>query len=119
MGSTAATLTTFHLSDLHLGQTSPDLRSAVVCEDVSGLAIDSLEAAQAPGADPVLRFHQVRDALVRGCQPTEGTDVFLMVAGAKSAAISLMANDFSRVKRLVEIKGDVPQASIAEIGNRR
>jgi hypothetical protein len=30
-----------------------------------------------------------------------------------------MANDFSRVKKPIELKGDVPQQRVAEVGNRR
>jgi hypothetical protein len=86
---------------------------------VSGLAIDSLQAPQAKGGASILRFHQVREALIRGCQPRQGTDVFLTVSGTDSESINLMANDFSKIKRPLELKGDVPQASIAEIGNRR
>jgi hypothetical protein len=107
-----------HLAGLRLRWQAPDLRSAVLCEDVSELAIDSLEARQAKEGAAVLRFRQVRDALLRGCRPEEGTGVFLEVSGAQSRVISLMTNDFSKVRKPVELAGDVPEQSVAEVANR-
>src|SRR5262249_5535352 len=97
-----------HLSDIRLRDSSPALRHAVVCEDVSGLALDALEARQAKGGASVLSFRGVRDALVRGCRPAEETDVFLKVSGADSQFITLLANDLSKAREPVELGPGVP-----------
>jgi hypothetical protein len=108
-----------HLSDIRLRWASPDLRHTVVCEDVSGLVLDALDARQAKGGAAVLSFRGVRDALVRGCRPGEETDVFLKVSGAESQAISLLANDFSRVREPIALGTGVPGQSVADVANRR
>ena len=81
--------------------------------------IDALEAQPAPSAAAVLCFREVRDAFLRGCRPAEATDVFLKVSGAQSNAISLVGNDFSRVRTPFELALDVSKQSIGEIANRR
>lgn len=52
------------LSGVRLRTRVPDLRSAVVCEDVTDLRIADLDAAPAPGAAPVLRLKDAREAQV-------------------------------------------------------
>jgi hypothetical protein len=105
------------LSGIHLRCESPDLRPAVLCEDVARVGIDALEASA--GAEPVLEFRSVQGALVRGCAPTAGTKVFLNVTGTGSGAISLLANDFSGVGRVATFaEGALPE-SVRETGNRK
>jgi hypothetical protein len=99
--------------------TSPDLRPAVVCEDVSGLVVDDLSAPPARGAEALLSFRNLRDGLVRGCRPKDGPDVFLKVAGKGSHAISLLANDLSGVGKPVELAQGVPPDCVREVGNAR
>jgi hypothetical protein len=106
-----------HLSAIHLRCESPDLRPAVVCDDVSRLVIDSLEAPAA--GSPVVGFRNVRNAIVRGCVPSQGTRQFLSVSGKDSARISLLANDFAGVGKVVESSDDTLPESVAEVGNRK
>jgi hypothetical protein len=113
-----------HVRDLRLAGVrfrceSPDLRPAVVCEDVSRLAVDGLEAAASAGGDATLAFRGVRGALVRGCVPAEGAKVFLKVAGAGSERVSLLGNDFAGVERVVEYADGATPGGVTEVGNRR
>jgi len=108
-----------HLSSVRLHWTTPDARPAVACDDVSNLSIDGLSAPQAKGGYALLHFHEVRDALIRGCRPEEATDTFLQVSGAASKRISLLANDFSSVRQPVELAADASKQSVAEVGNHR
>ncbi len=106
------------LSAIRLRCAAPDLRPAVVCEDVSGLSLDALDAPLAKGGTALLSFRGVRDALVRGCRPGENTEVFLKVLGAESQAISLLANDFSRVHEPIVLGPGVSETSVVELANR-
>jgi len=83
------------------------------------MAIDALEAQQAKEGNSVLVFHQVRDALIRGCVPREGTRTFLNVRGSESRGISLLANDFSKVERIVDLASGARPESVGEVANRR
>jgi hypothetical protein len=57
--------------------------------------------------------------LVRGCRPGENTEVFLKVLGAESQAISLLANDFSRVREPIVLGPGVSETSVVELANRK
>jgi polygalacturonase len=107
------------LSKIHWTWTAADKRHAVICDDVSRLAIDSLEAPFAAGGAPMLQFNQVRQSLIRGCMPREGTEVFLNVTGAQSKAIGLLGNDLSRARKAVELTDGAPPHSVEETGNRK
>jgi len=56
---------TFRNVRLHTAQ--PDLRHAMVFDDVEGLRIEGLQAAQADGAAPAVRLTRVREAEFRDC----------------------------------------------------
>ncbi|MCU0874697.1 MAG: glycoside hydrolase family 43 protein, partial [Pirellulaceae bacterium] len=60
---------TFRNVELHTRQ--PDLRHAMVFENVQGLTIDSLNAAVAEGGVPALRMTDVDGAEIRDGQPAE------------------------------------------------
>src|SRR5262249_28635536 len=107
------------LANLDLKVAGPDLRSAVVCEDVSNLVLDSLSASRANAAVPVLFFHQVRESVIRGCRPQQEVDVFLKVSGAESKAIRLIGNDFGNAHKPFSLGLDVPAASVVEVANGR
>lgn len=48
-----------------------------------------------PGAEPVIRLHNCRELLVTGCDPADGTPLFLGLTGSKTAGIALTGNDLS------------------------
>jgi len=85
---------------------------AVVCDDVADLDIDGLRARPSPDGRPVLRFVNVRDAIIRGCMPTRDTKVFLETTGAGTGGISLIGNDLSRAEKAVVSGEDVPPAAV-------
>ena len=68
---------------------------ALFCEDVRGLRIDGFDAQPSADGAPLLRFSNVRNALIRGCMPSEDTAVFLETAGAECAGIHLEGNVFA------------------------
>ena len=83
------------------GQPGP----AMVCDDVSGLSIDMLQTRAEPEGAPVLRFVNVRDALLRGSFAPEGTKTYLEVSGASTRGIHLSGNVLDKAEKAVAVSG--------------
>jgi polygalacturonase len=113
-----------HAKDVQLSRfaascVAPDQRHGIYCEDVAGLVLDTLEATQAEGAASVVRFHNVRDATIRGCMPKKGTRQYLSVTGGESADIRMMGNDLSKVTKPVSLEGGASQDAVSVLGGAK
>jgi polygalacturonase len=104
------------LSRVNVSCAAADQRHGIYCEDVAGLVLDTLEASQADGAAPVVRFHKVRDAAIRGCMPRKGTKQFLSVTGSESADIRTLGNDLSKVEKAVSLEGGAAPDAVSVVG---
>jgi len=84
---------------------------AVVCDDVTGLDIEGLRAKPVGDGAALVRFVNVRDAIVRGCKAPERTNVFLETAGPDTGNVSLTGNDLTRARTAFVLGNDVdPEA---------
>ena len=81
------------------GQPGP----AMVCDDVTGMNIDMLQTRAAPEGGPVLRFVNVRDALLRGSFAPEGAKTFLEVSGDSTRRINLSGNVLDSAAKTVAV----------------
>ena len=99
-------------SNISLRTSSPDLRHAIVLDDVEDLAVAGLDAQGWPGAAPSLKLVQVRRALVTGCQPRTEDGTFLHVAGEAARHITLTANDFSAVRQPFTLSPEVAKDAV-------
>jgi len=90
---------------------------ALVCDDISALNIEGLCCQFSAEGDPVMRFVNVRDAVVRGCTAPEGTKVFLEVAGADTSGISLIGNALSRAERALAKGERVSPNAVTTVAN--
>jgi polygalacturonase len=106
------------LSNVTLSYESPDLRPAVVCDDVTDLNLLRLGAASQSDGEPLIRLDQVRGAWLQSCRATTGAQTFLQVNGNQSAGITLIGNDLSNVRRAVEFGSDVLANAIQSCGCR-
>jgi hypothetical protein len=106
------------LANIQLQLASGDKRHAVVLDDVNNGTLDRLDVAYSTGAAAPLRLTDVHDVLIRGCRPAAEADVFLKVQGARTDGVTLMGNDFHRVKKVVEPNADVASSAIEQIANR-
>ena len=104
------------LSGLQFSTIRPDARHALVCDDVHDLELDSLTAPAAPNAAALVRFHQVQDALLRGCRPG-ALETFLKLDGDATRRIALIGNDFTAVQRVIDAGADVPADALHEAAN--
>ena len=93
-------------------RTAADLRHAMAFDDVENLTVDGLDAAFWPGGAAMLGFTQVRDALIRGCQPRAKGGAFLKLSGDKSCNVALIANDLGGVAKAVEVAPDLPKDAL-------
>ncbi len=100
------------LENIQVSFESPDLRHAMVCDDVSNLTIESLRVQSAKGAASQILFTDVRDANVLGCRPNSDTDIFLRVKGENSKGIGLLNNDFSKVEKVFLLDKSVKKNSV-------
>ncbi len=83
------------------GQPGP----ALVCDDVGGLSIDMLQTRTAPEGGSVLRFVNVRDALLRGSFAPEGAKTYLEVSGKSTKGIHLIGNVLDSAEKAVFVSG--------------
>jgi polygalacturonase len=105
------------LDNVRLRTAESDARHAVVCEDVTDLIVDNLDADHYPRGEAILRFTDVAAALVQGCSPKAGTGLFLRLEGGRSKHIVLMANDFSAAGSVVRRGSDVPETAVVQEAN--
>ncbi|MBN2290802.1 MAG: glycoside hydrolase family 28 protein [Pirellulales bacterium] len=106
------------MSNIRLRTTKPDQRHALVCDDVQNAGIAGLDAQFAPGAEAVIGLKQVQDAAVRGCQAATPVDTFLKIEGDKCSNVTVLSNNLAKVKKVVALGPNVPEKTLAVIGNR-
>lgn len=105
-------------SNVQLRTTEPDLRHAMVFDDVENLAVDGLDAQFWPGGAPMLKLVEVRDALIRGCQPRTPKGAFLQLVGEKTRNVAVLANDLRGSSTPAEVAPEVP-ANVLSIRSER
>ena len=106
----SAKLPLFHVQ-LHTGQ--PDLRHAVVCDDVRQLKIDSIGSDYIPGAAPPLRLVDVDGAVIRRCTAPSAADPFLLLEGERTRHIVLQQNDLEKAARAVVLGAGVSEQALS------
>jgi hypothetical protein len=84
--------------DVTLETSAPDLRPALVGEDVEDLELCNFRAAGS-GAECLVRLRDAREVYVHGCRPLNEVPSFLSVEGAASQGIVMQANDLRRALR--------------------
>ena len=77
---------------------SPDLRPALVCDDVEDLELANFRAA-GNVEEALLRLCDARQVYIHGCRPLGDVGLFLSVEGAASQGILLQANDLRRAAK--------------------
>ena len=82
--------------DVTVDVAAPDLRPAVVGEDVEDMELSSFRATGG-GAEALVRLRDARQVYIHGCRPLNDVPVFLSVEGAGSRDVLLQANDLRRV----------------------
>jgi len=93
------------LRNVQLRTRRPDLRHAVLAEDVTRLKIEALEADGVKGAAAVLRLVQVDGAEIRRCKAPAAADPFLLLEGNRTRQVVLEQNDLGGAAKQVDFSG--------------
>jgi hypothetical protein len=92
--------------------TAPELRPAVVFDDVEDAALNCLSAQGDRKAGSLLRFINARQVLLGSPRVLTPTAVFLQVEGASSREISVDGGDLSRAQNPLLFRAGAPQNSV-------
>jgi polygalacturonase len=101
------------LCNLRLKAEAPDVRPAVVCDDVHDLDISGLQATAPAEGQSVIALHESSDVFVHGCKAPKDTQTFVQVSGASSTGIVLLGNDLSHAAQRVVLKDGAVAASVS------
>jgi len=93
------------LRNVQLDTRRPDLRHAVLADDVKRLRIEALKADGVPGAEAVIRLVQVDGAEIRRCKASATADPFLLLEGDRTRQVVLEENDLAVAARQIEFRG--------------
>jgi len=107
---------TFH--NVALEFEKPDQRPALVFDDVKDLGLLDFDAKSTSATKAAIWLQQVQGALIHGCRPRATATTFVRVDGDRSSGISVMDNDLSRVKTVLE-KGNEVSENAVHLGNNR
>jgi hypothetical protein len=100
------------LNNLRLETTQPDLRPAVVFEQVHDAAINGLSVQGTPQAEALLRFRDSTDVLLTAPRVLTPAGVFLRVEGAASANLVVDGGDVTKAARLHATTAGASEAAV-------
>jgi len=87
-------------NNVELDFTEPDVRPAIVCDDITGLELYKIKAILT-GDEPLVQCKDVKNMFVQSCIAPQGIETFLHVGGTKSGHITLLGNDLSGAKNAI------------------
>jgi len=90
----------------------PDLRPALVCEDVDGLRLSDFETAN---SSPVLLLRNTRNAWMDSNRAPKGNKVYLCLEGKQTTNICLASNDLRNSSLPVDRKPEVATGGVVII----
>jgi hypothetical protein len=102
------------LDDVTFDTASPDLRPALVCDDVLDLELADFRAAATPGTDCMVRLRDTRGAFIHGCRLLNEVDTFLNLEGAASQEITLSGNDLHKAGMPVRLADGASASTLQE-----
>jgi len=89
------------LDNITLDYVRPELRPALICDDVEDLEMDSVRARGHAMGNALLRLIDVRRALIKGCRPTCAVPVFCELEN-RCRDIALLNNDLRLAKKVAK-----------------
>ena len=87
---------------LDLGFDKAENRPGLVLDDVKDLEIFDFDAESTASTKALIWLKQVRGAFIHGCSPRNPVTTFVRVDGNESDEITLMNNNMSKVKRILD-----------------
>jgi len=105
------------LDNVRFDLATPDLRPAIVCDDLVGLDLANFTADSNPKAECLIRLEHARDAFIRGSRPRSPVGTFLRVEGDKSGDIGMAGNDLRHVERPFDLSDGTPKDAVEASAN--
>ncbi len=100
------------LNNVRFGVSSPELRPALVFDNVEDVAVNGFSAQGNRQAESLLRFIGTRDVLLSASRLLTPASVFLQVEGAGSQGITIDGGDLSKAEKPVAFSAGAPQTSV-------
>ena len=91
---------------------APDLRPAIVLDDVQDVAVHALSVQGNPAAESVLRFRNVHDVLVSAPRVLTPSAAFLQLEGTGSTNVILDGGDLTKAARAVTLADGASDAAV-------
>jgi hypothetical protein len=91
---------------------NPDLRPAIVLDNVQDAAIHALNVQGNPAAESVLRFTKVKDALLNASRVLTPSAAFLQLEGDANANIIVDGGDLTKAASQVALKAGATRAAV-------
>ncbi|MCX7048086.1 MAG: hypothetical protein NTX50_21700 [Candidatus Sumerlaeota bacterium] len=87
-------------------------RPMLVCDDVRDIVIDGMQAKEATGDEPLLRFMNVRNAKIARCVAPPQTRLFLKLGGSATEGIVLAGNEIKEGAQIVEAADGAAKSAV-------
>jgi len=100
------------LDNVRLEVASPELRPAVVLDNVEDVSLSGVTVQGNAGAESAVRLRDVRDALVTAPRLTGGAAVYLEVEGARSENIRVDGGDVSKATKALSAKAGATESAV-------
>jgi hypothetical protein len=100
------------LNNVRFDVSMPDLRPALVFDNVSDVAIHALSATANSRAESLLRFTKARDVLLSAARVLTETLVFLKLIGKDNEDITIDGGDISKAVKAVAFAGGATAKSV-------
>ena len=100
------------LDNIRFEVTNPDLRPALVFENVEDAGVKGLSAHGNPNAEALLRFTNARDVLLSACRVLTPAAVFLHTEGAASRGITIDGGDVAKAANVVSFGSDASKDAV-------
>lgn len=100
------------LQNIRFDVATPDLRPAIVFDNVEDVVISSLSAQGTPNAESLLRFTSAKDVLMTACRVTAPVAVFLQVEGQGNKNIKIDGGDLSKAVTSLAFRNGASEQSV-------
>ncbi len=100
------------LQNVRFEAASPDLRPAVVLDNVHDVAINGLSAQGNSAGEALLRFTSVKDALVTGARVLTPTGAFLQLEGEKNSGITIDGGDLAKAAKPLAFRDGATETAV-------
>lgn len=100
------------LANVRFDVARPDVRPAMVFDDVQDVAINGFSAQGSPAGESVLRFTAVEDALITAARVLTPAAAFLQIEGANNTGIIIDGGDLSKAVTPVSTRDGANAAAV-------